>query len=258
MSTVPAAAPEMVSLVTVALDRPLDLRRHPPPGAEAVPGIPGGMAVEEEPRIYLFAFGAAVVQAPALDPALVERLRALTGAEVLRDTEETWSVHGAPGAPRAGWDRIHLPELAPHRVAMVAQSAALDRYDARANRLLDEALTILTILEKRNRLPGSPELTRRIAGITASQLHLSRSFFLVDRPDLTWEDAMSARVFDALYEHLELEERHAAVIQKLDSLSSALRTVADLQSARRGLQLELAIVALIVVEVVMALWQTGH
>lgn len=115
-------------------------------------------------------------------------------------------------------------------------------------------LAILQALKVRGRLPWArAELIRRIAGVAASQLELTRSFFLVDRPDTTWEDPVAARVFDDLYEHLELEERHAAVQERLETLSATLRTVADLQHGRQGTLLESAIVVLIVVEVVLYL-----
>ena len=244
-----------VSLVTIALDRSLDLRKQPPAGSTPIGGLAGVVRTEGTPTIYLFAFGAAVVEADALDEPLEARLVALTGAGLLPETEETWVVQAGAEAS-VGWDRVSLPGVEPMRVATVAlllaQSAALERYDNRANALLDEVLVLLAGLEARGRMPllmGG--IVSRVAAITAAQLQLSRSFFLVDRPELTWEDAVSSRVFDALYEHLELEERHAAVLQKLDNLSTALRTVADLRHGRQGLLLELAIVLLIVIEVVM-------
>lgn len=252
--------PPSTPLVTVALDRNLDLRRQRPEGAQGVAGLPGYVCLPGAPAVHLFAFGAAVIEAQRIDPAIVDRLRAATGAERLADTEETWQVDGGASEPWVGWDRVALPTVDGRSLAMVAlllgQSAALERYDRQANALVDEVLAILGQLRTRGRLEWSRgSLTRRIAGIAAAQLELTRSFFLVDRPDTTWEDPVSGKVFDVLYEHLELEERHAAIQEKLETLSSTLRTVSDLQQGRQGLQLEMAIVALIVVELLLALYR---
>lgn len=223
-----------------------------------MPGLPGYVRLPGTPTVHLFAFGAAVVEARALDRVLVDRLRAATGAEVVTETEETWEVHGDVEAPSVGWDRISLPKVDERRLATVAlllgQSAALERYARQSNPLVEDVLDILNLLKVRGRLPWArAALIRRIAGIAASQLELTRSFFLVDRPDTTWEDPVAASVFDDLYDHLELEERHAAVQERLETLSSTLRTVSDLQHGRQGLLLETAVVLLIVVEVVLYL-----
>lgn len=224
-------------------------------------------ALDGDERLYVFGFGAIVHEGRReLDPALLPRIEAATGLRLLLDTVETYYVSVDPSreasSPRVGWDQVSVPDATGELVGAVAlllaQSAALERYEHAASKLLDESLALSRELAVRGRLPHrSGKLVRQLGRITADRLELARWFYLVDRPAETWEDARVASLYDALFANLELAQRHQATLHKLAAVERAAEIVVDLWQVRRGAWLESAIVALIVFEIALMLWR-GH
>ncbi|TAJ20805.1 MAG: hypothetical protein EPO68_05830 [Planctomycetota bacterium] len=269
MSQVPAALPAKgTPLTAVALAGRVDLarasaalkwtelRRHP---------YATVFALEGGERLHLFGLGAFVHEGRKdLDPALRTAIEAATGVRCLLDTVETYYLSVDPSreasSPRVGWDQVSVPDATGEFVGAVAlllaQSAALERYEHAASKLLDEALALARELAARGRLPHrSGKLVRQLGRITADRLELARWFYLVDRPAETWEDARVASLYDALFANLELAQRHEAMLHKLEAVQRATETVVDLWQVRRGAWLEIAIVALIVFEIALTLWR---
>lgn len=226
------------------------------------------LADGDDRRIHLIGLGAVVVTSPRplaggpLEPELGARLEAATGRKLLPETREVYRVRVDPACPagsaRVGWDLVVVPLSSPELDAAVAlllaQSAALVRYELAAQRLVDEALALSALLDERGGIPRSTrELVRRIGRLARTRLELARWFYFVDRPEETWEDARVAQLYDALFENLELGERHRAVQHKHGVVEQATRTWIDLWQARRSNALEWAIVLLIVFEIAMAL-----
>ncbi len=143
------------------------------------------------------------------------------------------------------------PELMAAVALVLAQSAALERYERRAEGLLEEALELSRMVAG-GRVPRSNRgWVRRVGRLTGDRLELARWFYLVDRPEETWEDARVAATYDALFEALELRERHLAMQHELAAVSTSTETVIDLWHGRRSNALEWAIVLLIVVDIVL-------
>lgn len=211
---------------------------------------------------YLFGFGAIVLDRESwLDEALRRTIDHATDARLLPETAETFHVRIDPtrseSAPRVGWDQVALREGSPELVAAMAlalaQSAALERYERRAETLLEEALDLARLVAA-GRLPRSSKaLVRRVGRLTGDRLELARWFYLVDRPEETWEDARVAATYDALFDNLELRERHQAMLQKLAAVESATETVIGVWHGRRSNALEWAIVLLIVADILFML-----
>jgi len=214
-------------------------------------------------RLYLFAFGAAVLEAAArIEEPRHKLIERATGRHLLPNTADTYWVRVAPqhesSSYRVAFDQVVIPGRTPELVGAVAlllgQSAALERYEVTANRLVDEALALSRDLASGARLPFSTKaLVRRIGELTADRLELARWFYLVDRPPETWEDAQVATLYDALFVNLELPERHRAMLHKLSAVESATSTAIDLWQGSRSNALEIAIVLLIVFEIAHAL-----
>jgi uncharacterized Rmd1/YagE family protein len=244
-----------VERVAAALKWP-EIRRYP---------YGSVLALEHGERLYLYSFGALVHEGSReLDPALRPLVESTSGLRCLTDTIETYYLSVDPAreaaSPRVGWDQVSVPEATPELVAAVAlllaQSAALERYEHAASRLLDEALALSRELASRGRLPHrSGALVRQLGRITADRLELARWFYLADRPAETWEDARVSSLYDALFANLELAQRHQATLHKLEAVERATQIVVDLWQGRRGAWLELSIVALIVFEIALTLWR---
>lgn len=226
------------------------------PNAVTVKG-PGDRIV----RVY--AIGAVVVEGPeGIVPDLALELAEITGRHLDLRTEERLRVSCAPVSNAQGfevdWDRVVLPradggvlDAVSH---LLAQSVALERYERGADAITDETLALAGEFARQGRPPWRRGLPiRRIAALAVQRLELARWFFPLDRPEWTWEDAEVARLYDALFEHYELHDRHEALLHKLASVESTLQVVINLWEGRRSRGLEWAIVILIVLEIVLAI-----
>jgi uncharacterized Rmd1/YagE family protein len=78
---------------------------------------------------------------------------------------------------------------------------------------------------------------------------------LLEKPDLLWESGELDRLYKRLEDEYELRERYLAMDTKLAVISKTAQTMLELAQARRSLKVELYIVALIVFEVVLGLFE---
>lgn len=257
-------ATETTPITTAALDRQIDLAVVAERLAWSTPRrhAHGYVYDLQDARLHLFDFGAAVLEGLAtIKPTLVAEVEQATQARLLTGTVETYQVRVDPersDRPRAGWDEVFIPEKSSTLIEAIAlllgQSAALERYENAAERLLQESLILARQLEDRGRpLRTTRRELRRIGRLARDRLELARYFYLLDRPEVTWEDAKVARLYDSLFHNLELRERHEAVLRKLGTVETTLEMVVNLWHGSLSNRLEWAIVVLIVVEIALAL-----
>lgn len=259
---------EGTPVTAVALDRPFDAAK----AAAALPWrelrrYPYGTLLELRPgeQLMLFDFGAvAHVGKNAADVETLRMVEAVTGCAVLYRTAETYTLIEAPEGqntpPRVDWDRIALPDDRPDLVTaaclLLAQSAALERFEHAADRLVEEAVLLAQELEATGRPPRrSGPLVTRIGRITRERLQMTSWFYLVDRPEETWRDQKVADLYEALFHNLELPRRHDALLHKLRAVEDATEVILDLGHGRESTQLEWAVVLLIVFEILLSLWE---
>ena len=77
---------------------------------------------------------------------------------------------------------------------------------------------------------------------------------VVEKPDLLWDEPDLERFYARLEDEYELRERALALERKLDLVSGTASTALDLLQNRRSLRVEWYIVALIVVEILLTLY----
>ena len=76
-----------------------------------------------------------------------------------------------------------------------------------------------------------------------------------DKPDLLWDRPDLERLYARLENEFELDERAEVLNRKLGLIGQTARLMTDLIDTERSLRLETAIVALIVFEIVLTLYQ---
>jgi required for meiotic nuclear division protein 1 len=220
--------------------------------------------VEEFGRVFLFDFGAVVVDGVnKIPPALSETIEKSVGRKPLLETEETYKIAVDPersGPPRVGWDQVVVPSREPGLISAMAlllgQSAAIERYEKAADDLIEAALPPARFLADRGRVPGeSRALIQRIGRLTTDRLELANLFYLLDRPEETWEDARIAQLYDGLFSNLELKERHLAMLNKLEAVERVTDLTLNIWLGHLSNRLEWAIVVLIIVELVLAVFK---
>jgi required for meiotic nuclear division protein 1 len=84
---------------------------------------------------------------------------------------------------------------------------------------------------------------------------------VLEKPELLWDKPELDRLYARLEDEYEIRERHLVLESKLTLVSNAARTMLELTQAQRSLNVEYYIVALIVLEVVLTLYEMfirGH
>ncbi|MBI2375294.1 MAG: RMD1 family protein [Deltaproteobacteria bacterium] len=224
-------------------------------------------SVGPETRLYIFAFGAVVVDgADKLASELIEPIVKVTRRKVLPSTSETYYVtvdaERARVSPRVGWDQVVIPERTVDLTAAIAmlmgQSSALERYEKASEQFLEEGLSLTRELAERGIPPrASRDALRRVGRLMSNRLELPSLFFLQDRPEETWEDPRIASLYDALFKNLEIEQRYRAMFDNLHTVEHVIDVVLNIWQSRVSNRLEWAIVLLIVLEIILALTRHG-
>ena len=77
---------------------------------------------------------------------------------------------------------------------------------------------------------------------------------VLEKPELLWDRPDLDRFYARLEDEYEIRERHLVLESKLALVSTAARTMLELNQAQRSLNVEYYIVALILFEIVLALY----
>jgi uncharacterized Rmd1/YagE family protein len=78
---------------------------------------------------------------------------------------------------------------------------------------------------------------------------------MLEKPDLLWDRPELDRFYARLEDEYEIKERQAAVDVKLGVVTRAAQTMLELSQAKRSLNVEYYILALILFEVGLAIFQ---
>jgi uncharacterized Rmd1/YagE family protein len=167
------------------------------------------------------------------------------------------------GASEDGVDShgvIQLVDASIPRLAMVsdtlAKSAALAYQEAALSETLDAMEPVVTRLRYSGRLAASPfRLRRAIGAALLSRSHATARVQVDDKPDLLWDHPGLARLHLRLCDEYELHDRHATLDRKLTLISESTSTLISLIDARRSRTLEIAVVALIAMELLAAIYE---
>lgn len=155
------------------------------------------------------------------------------------------------------FERAILSDLSPAKIQILAlvlaQSATLEYYETVVEDLLDGAEAITEPM-KSGRLPGYTRSTIRYIGLSLStRRDLISGLYIVDDPEITWQDPFLDRLFKQMKSTMEIDVRYRGLEYKLKLIQEGVEVIVDLTNAHRNIMLEVAIVLLIVVEIVLAI-----
>jgi uncharacterized Rmd1/YagE family protein len=167
------------------------------------------------------------------------------------------------GAAEDGVDSSGLIQLTNDsvpRLAVVAdtlaKSAALAYQEAALSETLDAMEPVVTRLRSHGRLAASSfGLRRAIGAALQSRSHATARVQVEDKPDLLWDHPGLERLHARLCDEYELLERHATLDRKLTLIGESTGTLISLIDARRSRTLEIAVVALIAMELLAAIYE---
>jgi uncharacterized Rmd1/YagE family protein len=155
-------------------------------------------------------------------------------------------------------DAIIVKEASIERLQVVAEILAKSVVLARNELSIGEAFDAIEPLAssmKRSprRLPWkSRDLVRQIGSAMIVEHQLVDRAEVLEKPELLWDRPDLDRLYARLEDEYEIRERHLVLESKLSLVSNAARTMLELTQARRSLVVEYYIVALIVLEILIA------
>jgi uncharacterized Rmd1/YagE family protein len=209
-----------------------------------------------------FDFGAIVfVNVPAEERT---RVLGLILARVAPDEphpplEEDFLIEVRPDAPSAvRFDRVIVPRLdaatADVITLLLAQSVSIDYYAEDLQEILASLDRRTDRMARTGRISGSTrDLTRFVGSAISTKNQIIAALAVLDKPAATWESEELDRLYRELRLMLEIDERFRALEYKMRTIQETLELFLDLINTRRGLWLEATIVALIVLEIALAL-----
>lgn len=172
---------------------------------------------------------------------------------------DDYLVEVIPGSPPSTtFDRAVVPDLDDDTLELIslvlAQSVAMDYYDADVAEMLRRAEGLAADLAQHGRFrTKTREVLRFVGSALVTRSQIATTLSLLDAPAVTWEREESDRLHRALRASFEIEDRYRTLQHELQIIQDNLSIIADLSHGRRAELLEIAVVALILVEVLAGL-----
>ena len=212
-------------------------------------------------EVFAYPFGAIVfhdVEAAARD-AFMTQLRERHPRLVPDVVREDFGVLEDLGAKLGLHEgKLVVDRLGATRAAVVAlivaQSVAIETYERIVDDLFTRTRGLLERLERRGVVPMRTRLLHKFIGeAVGRRSEVLSTLHLLDKPDATWDDPAMDRIYDDLRAEFDLGDRFAALEAKLRAVQDALELLLGVARDRRLVWLEIAIVALICLEIVLTI-----
>jgi required for meiotic nuclear division protein 1 len=216
----------------------------------------GGVAV-------LFRYGAIVLFGPpsaAMDDFVSGLAPSVTGAFPAPEQDEARLLirpNSDQHVDASG--NIILRDRSTERLQLVAdilaKSLMLSHYETRINDLFDRIEPLAITLREKGRAGAAGKvLLRHIGDVLLMQQKMVGRVGTSETPELLWEHPSLDRFYMRLADEYELRDRDRALDRKLDIVSNTVETLLGLVQTRSSMRVEWYIVALIVAELLLALY----
>ncbi len=212
----------------------------------------------------LFRFGVAVLfglSAEERRDFLAELTAVATGPGDGTLAEEA-GLEIAPDLPAAVLPSgaVRLRELSPASAQVIAdvlaKSVVLDFHESRLGGVFDRIEPTASELHTTGAVTlRGRELLRQIGEVLVTQHRMVGRVEVGERPDVLWDHPELERLHRRLADEYELRERQRALDRKLELISRTLEALLGLVQQKRMLRVEWYIVALILFEIALTLYQ---
>jgi uncharacterized Rmd1/YagE family protein len=198
---------------------------------------------------------------PVAEEGLIDSLGSRIVEPVADRETETARIVVKPGEEDLSgpYGTLQLKGLDQHRLLLVAQALGMSVAVAEDERRIAGAfdrIGPLTQCLKRGRLPSGPQsqLVGQIGDALAIQQRLAGRVDLEDKPDVLWDHPELERLWSRLVDEYDLTVRSRAIARKLEVIRETSDTLTDLIATRTSHRLEWYIIALILIEIVLGLY----
>src|SRR5215475_3447431 len=158
-----------------------------------------------------------------------------------------------PGGP------ISVRDLRPPRLLVIAdvlaKNVALSRDEREVSKVIEVIEPFAATLARTGRSPSNRrEMLRTIGQALLVHHRMSGRIEIEEKPDILWDHPELDRLHARLDDEYELKERAIGLARKLSVINETARALSDIIDAERSVRLEMIIVALIVVEILVTLY----
>lgn len=155
---------------------------------------------------------------------------------------------------------LYLREFSIERIQVVAdilsKSVVLAWYEKHVAAAFDRIEPLAANLQRYGRgMNRKNEFMRHIGDTLLIQHKMVGRVEVVDKPEILWERPELERLYAYLESEYELQERHRALERKLDLISKTVETQLDILNNTHMLRVEWYVVALIVLEILLTLYE---
>ena len=238
----------------------LDLRSWPE--GDALARAPLAVRVAGGGVAVLFRYGVAVLfgVTPECERAMCERLATVAAHRYDTIETEELEIRAEPGTAEGMAENtlvLHSPGI--ERLQLIAdalsKSLLLAHYEARLAGDFDRIEPLALELDRKGGIRGGTrEHLKRIGSLLLMEHRMVGRAEIGEKPELLWEHPRLERLHALLEDEFEIRERRAALDRKLELAARTERSLVELISTRHALRVEWYIVALIVVEIGLSLY----
>jgi len=263
--TPPTTRPSRVTARALTVGERIDTAGLERP--DMIATLPLAFRVGTSGMVALFRFGVAVMVglSPLEEEDTLAKLKArVTGARARIDDETaTLEISGDHDGGGASGGPIQVKDFSPPRFLVVAdtlaKSVALARDEREVNAVFDVIEPFAAQLARTGRPPFRRRAMLRLIGqALLAQHRVSGRVAVEEKPDVLWDRPDLERLYSRLEDEYELKERGEALKRKLDVIVETAHALTDIIDADRATRLEATIVALIVLELLVTLYQIFH
>ncbi len=136
---------------------------------------------------------------------------------------------------------------------VVSQSVALEVFEFEIEKLFKKIHTLL--IEKPYSIWNRNKLSTLSQEVVLFRHNIVMDLYLLDKPNVLWENEGVEKLYNSLEIALELKERFDVLEYKLNSLKDDIETISGVLNHKHSSFLEWIIIILIVIEVIMGFYE---
>lgn len=214
-----------------------------------------------EGQVHLFPFGAVVFLGiePAQAEVLLAELTPYVEMPASEKVVDDYLIEIRTGArDQVCFEQVILGEEDSLKIQMVAsvlaQSTTLEHFEKMAERMLQKASSVTDGMASGGRIPLTlKQMIRFIGAALSARREIVSRLSIMDAPEMAWEDRDVDKLFHDLKSNFEFSARFRSLEYKLRLIHESVEVIVNLTNTRRSEFLELTIIALIALEIILAL-----
>lgn len=138
----------------------------------------------------------------------------------------------------------------------IAQSVILDYYETVVESFIPRSTSFYEEIKQTGRVSMRDKEILKIGASALSMKHeIVANLFLLDKPEVTWDDSTVEKFYDSLYVFFDLKDRFRALEYKINMINDDIVFLNEILNYRKGHLMEVIIILLIAFEIGFTLFE---